>query len=51
MLTAILAVRNVLGERHDIWDVNVSEEYHETMERQVPRRVERTPAAAAAEAR
>ena len=48
MLTAILAVRNVLGERHDIWDVNVSEEYHETMERQVPRRVERTPAAAEA---
>jgi protoporphyrinogen oxidase len=39
MLTAVLAARNVLGERNDVWDVNVDPEYHETLERQVPRRV------------
>jgi hypothetical protein len=44
MLTALLAARNVLGERHDIWDVNADQDYHETMERQVPRRLgEREP--------
>lgn len=29
MLTAMLAVRNILGERHDLWRVNTEEEYHE----------------------
>jgi len=30
MLTGMLAVRNlVLGERHDLWSVNVGEDYHE----------------------
>jgi hypothetical protein len=29
MLTAMLAVRNLFGERHDIWSVNVDDEYHE----------------------
>lgn len=29
MLTAMLAVRNLLGERHDIWAVNVDQDYHE----------------------
>jgi len=29
MLTAILAVRNVLGERHDLWEVNTERSYHE----------------------
>ncbi len=29
MLTAMLAVRNILGERHDLWDVNVERSYHE----------------------
>jgi hypothetical protein len=29
MLTAILAVRNLFGEHHDIWGVNADEEYHE----------------------
>ena len=29
MLTALLAVRNLLGERHDVWAVNTEEEYHE----------------------
>jgi protoporphyrinogen oxidase len=29
MLTAMLAVRNILGEKHDLWDVNVERSYHE----------------------
>ena len=29
MLTAMLAVRNLLGEEHDIWNVNVERSYHE----------------------
>jgi protoporphyrinogen oxidase len=29
MLTGILAARNVAGEEHDIWAVNLDEEYHE----------------------
>ena len=29
MLTAILAVRNILGEGHDLWDVNTERSYHE----------------------
>ena len=29
MLTAILTVENIYGADHDIWEVNVEEEYHE----------------------
>ncbi len=29
MLTAMLAARNVLGEKHDLWNVNVERSYHE----------------------
>ena len=29
MLTALLAVRNIYGERHDLWKVNVERSYHE----------------------
>ena len=32
MLTAQLAVRNLSGERHDLWAVNADEEYHEEEE-------------------
>jgi protoporphyrinogen oxidase len=36
MLTGILAVRNlVLGERHDLWDVNTEAEYHEEITEKV----------------
>ncbi len=42
MLTAMLAVRNVLGERHNVWNVNVDRESHEITERAQPRRVTRT---------
>jgi protoporphyrinogen oxidase len=30
MLTAMLTVENIYGAKHDIWAVNVEEEYHET---------------------
>lgn len=30
MLTGVLAARNIAGERHDVWAVNVDEEYHES---------------------
>jgi len=29
MLTAMLAVKNILGENHNLWDVNVERSYHE----------------------
>ena len=29
MLTAILAVRNILGSNYDLWQVNAEQEYHE----------------------
>lgn len=29
MLTAMLAVRNILGASHSLWEVNVDREYHE----------------------
>jgi protoporphyrinogen oxidase len=29
MLTAMLAVRNLLGESHDVWNVNTERSYHE----------------------
>ncbi len=30
MLTAILAAKNILGETHDLWNVNVERSYHES---------------------
>ena len=30
MYTAMLTVENIHGAHHDIWSVNVEEEYHET---------------------
>ena len=29
MLTGIFAARNIVGEKHDVWSVNVEKEYHE----------------------
>ncbi len=29
MLTGMLAARNIMGESHDLWDVNVERSYHE----------------------
>ena len=45
MLTGILAARNVLGQNHDVWEVNVEQEYHEEVQKKpvtdrlVPERV------------
>ncbi|MFN4128212.1 MAG: NAD(P)/FAD-dependent oxidoreductase [Paracoccaceae bacterium] len=32
MLTAMLAARNILGESHDVWTINVERSYHEELE-------------------
>ncbi len=32
MLSAMLAARNILGEDHDVWTVNVDRSYHEEFE-------------------
>ncbi len=32
MLSAMYAVRNILGESHDVWNVNVEQSYHEEIE-------------------
>jgi protoporphyrinogen oxidase len=32
MLTAMYAARNILGEQHDVWNVNVERSYHEKFE-------------------
>lgn len=34
MLTAMLAVKNLLGEHHDLWDVNTERSYHEEFTRE-----------------
>lgn len=34
MLTALYAVRNILGESLNVWDINVDESYHEIKEEQ-----------------
>ena len=31
MYTAMLTVENIMGAAHDVWSVNVEEEYHEQM--------------------
>jgi protoporphyrinogen oxidase len=31
MLTAMLSVKNILGAKYDVWEVNVDNEYHEEM--------------------
>ena len=43
MFTAMLTVENILGADHDIWSVNVEEEYHE--EKAAPRAAHRAPVA------
>jgi protoporphyrinogen oxidase len=34
MLTAMLAVKNILGENHNLWDVNTERSYHEEFTRE-----------------
>lgn len=31
MLTAMMAARNILGARHNLWEVNADQEYHEQL--------------------
>jgi hypothetical protein len=40
MFTALLAARNILGGRYDLWRVNVEEEYLEDGESVVPADIE-----------
>jgi protoporphyrinogen oxidase len=35
MLTAMLAVENILGAKHDLWQVNEEQEYHEEVREEV----------------
>ena len=37
MLTAMLSVENIFGAHHDVWSVNVEDEYHEESARPAPR--------------
>jgi protoporphyrinogen oxidase len=48
MLTGMLAARNVLGERNDVWDVNTEGDYLETGDRAQPRRLSSSPVPGAA---
>lgn len=34
MLTAMLAARNIMGEKHDLWNVNTERSYHEEFTKQ-----------------
>jgi len=29
MLTGLLAAKNILGEQHNLWDINTERSYHE----------------------
>ena len=31
MLTALLAARNIAGENHDVWNINLERSYHEDL--------------------
>jgi protoporphyrinogen oxidase len=33
MLSAMFAIRNILGEKCSVWDINIDDEYHETIEK------------------
>ena len=40
MLTAMLAVKNILGAKYDLWQVNVDQEYHEEISRDGEKRLD-----------
>jgi hypothetical protein len=42
MLTAMFAARNIAGESHNVWDVNVDQDYHEEV-RELKPEVEKPP--------
>ena len=39
MLTAMLAAENILGANHDLWKVNVEQEYHEEVREDTEREI------------
>jgi len=41
MLTAMLTVENILGAHHDVWEVNVEEDYHEEAASPAPQSAQR----------
>ena len=41
MLTGILAVKNILGEHHDLWKVNTERSYHEEFVKVDPKKAKR----------
>ncbi len=47
MLSAMLAARNILGEAHDVWEVNVERSYHEEFQTKPFARRSQKPAIAA----
>jgi hypothetical protein len=57
MMTALLAARNIGGEKFNLWNVNTDAEYHEEGKaepdqdagRMLPKRMSWTPAGAAAQ--
>jgi len=51
MLTAMLAVKNILGEKHDLWSVNTEEEYHEEVRADSARAVSESAALASTQPR
>jgi hypothetical protein len=51
MLTAMLAVENIQGASHDIWEVNADQEYHEEVTREGDERREEFAALAATQPR
>lgn len=42
MLTGLLAAKNILGEKHDLWEVNTERSYHEDFTKQEWSEVEQT---------
>ena len=44
MLTGMLAARNLLGEQHDLWDVNTERSYHEEQQSRRNARADVPPA-------
>jgi hypothetical protein len=42
MYTAMLTVENIHGAHHDIWSINVEEEYHEEDDGDGPRPTDRS---------
>ncbi|MEM9444801.1 MAG: NAD(P)/FAD-dependent oxidoreductase [Verrucomicrobiota bacterium] len=42
MLTAMMAVKNILGENHNLWEVNADQEYHEEVQSEEERQLAET---------